>query len=185
MNNIFVLFISFLKIGLFTFGGGYAMIPLIHDEIVKKHKFISEEEVLDIFAIAEVTPGPIAINSATFIGYKLAGFMGSLLATIGVVLPSIIIIILIWFFLAQFTNNEILEYAFSGIKIGVVVLIFNAGLKLNKANKLNVFNFIMIILTFLLISFTNISIILVLIFGIISGIVYNIYFNKDFKEGDR
>ena len=94
-KNALILFVTFLKIGAFTFGGGYAMIPIIEKEICDKHKWLKGEEILDIFAIAESTPGPIAINSATFVGYKVAGFFGAFCATFGVVLPSFVISIAI------------------------------------------------------------------------------------------
>ena len=94
-KKLFTVFITFFKIGAFTFGGGYAMIPLIQRETVENHKWISDDDILDIIAIAESTPGPIAINSATFVGYKVAGFWGSFAATLGVVLPSFIIILVI------------------------------------------------------------------------------------------
>ena len=101
-KKIFQLFLVFLKIGAFTFGGGYAMIPIIQKEIVENKKWITDDDILEIIAIAESTPGPIAINSATFVGYRVAGFFGAMLATLGVVLPSFVIILLISFVLRDF-----------------------------------------------------------------------------------
>ena len=106
LKKCWVLFVTFFKIGAFTFGGGYAMIPLIQKEVVESKGFITDEDILDIFAIAESTPGPIAINSATFIGYKIAGVLGSFFATLGVVLPSFIIIFIISMFADAFKQNE-------------------------------------------------------------------------------
>ena len=130
IRRILTLFLSFLKIGAFTFGGGYAMIPLIQKEVVDDKKWISEDDVLDIIAIAESTPGPIAINSATFIGYKVAGVWGSFFSTLGVVLPSFLIIIAISFVLRQFESLKVVKYAFAGIRAGVLALIVKALVKL-------------------------------------------------------
>ena len=126
------LFWVFLKIGLFTFGGGYAMIAVIENNCVEKKKWINHDEMMDITVIAESTPGPIAINTATHVGYKRAGVMGALAATIGMVLPSFVIIFLISMFLEQFMEFTLIANAFQGIKIGVGLLIFDAGIKMMK-----------------------------------------------------
>ena len=120
------LFATFLKIGAFTFGGGYAMIPLIQEEVVKKKKWITDDDILEIIAIAESTPGPIAINAATFIGYRSAGFFGALLATAGVVLPSFAIIAVLSLVLRQFKELLMVRYAFFGIRAGVLALLLKA-----------------------------------------------------------
>lgn len=131
------LFRTFLKIGAFTFGGGYAMIPLIQKETVEIHGWITDEDILNIIAVAEATPGPIAINSATFVGYKVAGFWGSFFATLGVVLPSFVIISILAFFLEPFKQLKLVSYAFIGIRAGVMVLIVQAILKMYKACEQN------------------------------------------------
>ena len=128
-------FVTFLKIGLFTFGGGYAMIGQIKEEVVEKRKWIGDGELLEITAIAESTPGPIAINLATYVGYKKAGIRGSLLATLGVVLPSFAIIFLISLFLETFMMNKYVSYAFVGIKCAVAFLILKAGIQMLKRLK--------------------------------------------------
>lgn len=120
------LFMAFLKIGAFTFGGGYAMIPLIQKEAVEEKKWMSDEDILDIVAIAESTPGPIAINAATFVGYRVNGFWGAFCATLGVVLPSLFIITVISFVLQQFQTFKPVQYAFWGIRAGVLALIVKA-----------------------------------------------------------
>ena len=120
------LFLTFLKIGAFTFGGGYAMIPLIQRETVDNHGWITNEDVLEIVAIAESTPGPVAINSATFVGHKIGGFFGAASATAGVILPSFVIIYVISFVLRQFEELKAVQYAFAGIRAGVLVLIIQA-----------------------------------------------------------
>lgn len=120
------LFLTFLKIGAFTFGGGYAMIPLIQRETVDNHGWITNEDVLEIVAIAESTPGPVAINSATFVGHKIGGFFGAASATAGVILPSFVIIYVISFVLRQFEELKAVQYAFAGIRAGVLALIIQA-----------------------------------------------------------
>ena len=120
------LFLTFLKIGAFTFGGGYAMIPLIQRETVDNHAWIANEDILEIVAIAESTPGPVAINSATFVGHKIGGFFGAASATAGVILPSFVIIYVISFVLRQFEELKAVQYAFAGIRAGVLALIIQA-----------------------------------------------------------
>lgn len=129
---ILTLFLNFFKIGAFTFGGGYAMLSLLENEFVSKRKSLSKDEFLDMLAIAESTPGPIAINSATFIGYKTAGVLGSAFATLGVVLPSFIIIYVISLFLDTFLTFTIVASAFKGIQACVVYLIGSVGIKMFK-----------------------------------------------------
>lgn len=131
------MFLIMFKIGLFTFGGGYAMLALLENEFVEKRKWLEKEEFLDMVAIAESTPGPIAINSATYIGYKRCGVLGSAAATLGVIMPSFIIIFVISLFLDAFLRFELVAYAFRGIQAGVVYLILSAGLKMLKGLKKN------------------------------------------------
>lgn len=120
------LFLTFAKIGAFTFGGGYAMIPLIQREVIKNKGWITNDEVLDIVAIAESTPGPIAVNAATFVGYKTCGRTGAFFATLGVVLPSFLCILAISCILRQFESIRAVRYAFNGIRAGVLALIARA-----------------------------------------------------------
>ena len=136
-----------LKIGLFTFGGGYAMIALLENEFVEKKKWIEKDEFLDVAAIAESTPGPIAINAATYIGYKNAGIIGSVMATLGICIPSFVIIFAISLFFDAFLSLTLVAYAFKGIQICVVYLILSAGLKILKQMKKTVFNIIIILIT--------------------------------------
>ena len=126
LKRILSLFLTFLKIGGFTFGGGYAMIPLIQKEVVDNKKWVTDDDILEIIAIAESTPGPIAINSATFIGYKTCGFFGSFFATLGVVLPSFVIIMIIAFLLNGFAEITAVKYAFFGIRAGVLALLLKS-----------------------------------------------------------
>ena len=126
MNRNLDLFLTFMKIGAFTFGGGYAMIPLIQREVVEEKKWINESELMDMIAIAESTPGPIAINSATFVGHHVGGFRGAFCATVGVILPSFAIIAAISYVLQQFERLRAVKYAFLGIRAGVLALILKA-----------------------------------------------------------
>ena len=141
------LFLTMLKIGLFTFGGGYAMIALLENEFVEKKKWLEKDEFLDVAAIAESTPGPIAINAATYIGYKNTGMIGSMIATLGICIPSFIIIYAISLFLDAFLSLTLVAYAFKGIQICVVYLILTAGLKMLKQMKKTTFNIIIISIT--------------------------------------
>ena len=146
---ILQLFFIMLKIGLFTFGGGYAMIALLENEFVEKKKWLDKDEFLNIAAIAESTPGPIAINSATYIGYKNAGVWGSVFATLGVCIPSFVIIYIISLFFDAFLTLTYVEYAFRGIQVCVVYLILSAGIKMLKGIEKNAFNIIVITATLL------------------------------------
>lgn len=186
-TNFFEMFLSFFKIGLFTFGGGYAMLALIESELVEKKKWISKEEFLDMVAIAESTPGPIAINSATYIGYKRAGVLGSALSTLGVVLPSFIIIFIISLFLEAFLAVELVAYAFRGIQACVVYLIISAGWKMLKGLKKNamsvsilcIVTLVMVALSVFAVSFS--TIILILFSGCVGLAVY--FVGKASKKG--
>ena len=141
------LFLTMLKIGLFTFGGGYAMIALLENEFVEKKKWLEKDEFLDVAAIAESTPGPIAINAATYIGYKSSGMIGSMIATLGICIPSFVIIYAISLFFDAFLSLTLVAYAFKGIQICVVYLILTAGLKMLKQMKKTTFNMIIISIT--------------------------------------
>ena len=141
------LFLTMLKIGLFTFGGGYAMIALLENEFVEKKKWLEKDEFLDVAAIAESTPGPIAINAATYIGYKNSGMIGSMIATLGICIPSFVIIYAISLFFDAFLSLTLVAYAFKGIQICVVYLILTAGLKMLKQMKKNVFHMIILSIT--------------------------------------
>ena len=176
--NIFIeLFLTFAKIGTFTFGGGYAMVSLIEDTCVIKKKWITHEEMMNVLVVAESTPGPIAINSSTFVGYKVAGLKGALVSTFGMILPSFLIIYLISTFLENFMEIAWVANAFKGIKIGVGVLILNVGIKMVLKMKKTLFSYIVLFLAFasmltINIFSLNISSILLLLISAVAGIVY-------------
>ncbi len=172
------LFLTMLKIGAFTFGGGYAMIALLENEFIRKKKWIDKDEFLDMVAIAESTPGPIAINSATYIGYKVCGLLGALVATLGMVIPSFTIIYVISLFFDKFLSIALVGYAFKGIQVCVIYLIFTAGLRLMKGLEKNIFNTVLLSLValtmicFSLFSISFSSIFYILICGTAGIAVY-------------
>ena len=178
IKNLFLLFFTFFKIGLFTFGGGYAMIALIEDICVEKKKWISHDDMLNVSVIAESTPGPISINCATYIGYRQAGFLGSVTATIGVILPSFIIIFLISRVLDNFLKYTVVSNAFKGIKAAVGILIIDASYKLLKQTKMSILNKIIMIATVVIMLAANIfsvrisSVILIISSAVVSLSVY-------------
>ena len=178
MRTLFELFITFFKLGLFTFGGGYAMIPQIKEQVIEKKKWLTEEEVLEIIAISESTPGPIAINMATFIGYRQKKVLGSLMATLGVVLPSLIIIFIISLFFDEFLANKYVGYAFIGIKACVAFLITKAGIEMAIKMKKTIFNVVVLCITFgMMIAFELLSIDFSALYLIIIGGVISIIIN--------
>ena len=144
MRKYLNLFLTMFKIGLFTFGGGYAMIALLENEFVSKKEWIEKDEFLDMVAIAESTPGPIAINAATYIGYKMLGFLGSFTATVAVCIPSFVIIYAISLFFDAFLSITLVSYAFRGIQVCVIWLILSAGLKMLKRMKKTAFNILIL-----------------------------------------
>ena len=180
MGILLELFFTFAKIGLFTFGGGYAMISIIENQCVERKKWISSDEMMNITVIAESTPGPIAINCSTFAGYKRAGISGALAATLGMVMPSFIVIYFISMYLDNFLELTIIANAFKGIKIGVGFLILNAGITmLKKMQKKKVSKAIMICscVTMLCVNFFSwkiSSISLMVVAAIVSLALFNI-----------
>lgn len=176
IKQLWTLFITFFKIGLFTFGGGYAMIPLIQDQVVNKHKWLRAQEMNDMILIAESTPGPIAINSSTYVGYRVGGFLGAFFATLGVVLPSFCIILIISYFFRDLLSFPLIAAAFKGIKIAVAILILDTAWRIGKAIKFDVYSIIMLIVIFILqivFSILNIRIssIYFIIMGMLLGLV--------------
>ena len=165
------LFWTFFKIGAVTFGGGYAMIPLIQRETSEKRGWISDDDILEIIAIAESTPGPIAINSATFVGYRTAGVLGAFCATFGVVLPSFCIIFIVSKVLRQFSEIKAVQYAFNGIRAGVLALIIKALWTMFKKCPKSVISYIIMAVTFVLVAFLDLNIILCIILCAITGLV--------------
>lgn len=180
MNVYVELFLTFFKLGATTFGGGYAMMSQIKEIVVEKKGWLTNDELLEIFAISESTPGPVAINMATYIGFQKGKILGSILATFGVVLPSFIIIFIISLFLNKFLENQYVAYAFVGIKCAVAFLILKAGISLLKKIKKSVWQMIVFVIVlaamicFELFSINFSSIYLILIGGLIGIMILTI-----------
>ncbi len=193
MKKYISLFITMLKIGLFTFGGGYAMIALLENEFVAKRKYLSSDEFMDLVAIAESTPGPIAINCSTYIGYKVGGFLGALLGTVGMCIPSFVIIFVISLFFNQFLEIEWVASAFKGIQVGIIFVILSASIMMLKNIKKSVFNITIVVLTVVLsvlfsifaISFS--AIFYILISGLLGLVIYLVGYikSKNSSKGDK
>lgn len=166
VRNIFALFFDFLKIGLFTFGGGYAMISLIEREFVAKKQWIAPAEFLDMIAVAESTPGPLAINSATYVGYKIGGFFGSLAATVAVCIPSFVIIYVISLFFDEFLKIEAVANAFKGIRVAVFFLVAGAGVKMFRQMDKDVFSLVLF----------GVSFVMLLLIDVLSWNFSSVYF---------
>lgn len=181
------LFIVFFKIGLFTFGGGYAMLALIEDICVEKKKWITHEEMMDITVIAESTPGPIAINLATYVGYKLRKIPGALIATIGMIIPSFFIVFLISQFLDRFLEIKWVSNAFQGIKIAVAILIIDAAIKMIRKMKKKPFQITIMIAALISMLVINIialhvSSLVIMLAGAAAGLIFYTVHNQRGKE---
>lgn len=173
------MFLIFFKIGAFTFGGGYAMIPIIKEEIVDKQGWIEEEEFIDALAVVQGSPGPVAVNTSIYIGYRLQGFKGALVSVLGTVLPSFLIILLVATVFSQFRGNPIVEKVFKGIRPTVVALIVSAVYKLMKSAGQNIRSVIIGLLTVVLIVFFDISPIYIILVGGLGYIIFKKFQQKN------
>lgn len=165
------LYLAFFKVGLFTFGGGLAMLPIIEREVVNNKGWASYEEIVDYYAISQATPGVIMVNVATIIGYKKRGLLGAILATLGVVSPSLLIITLIASLIENFADIQVVKSALKGIGAGISGIMLSSLIKLGKTSIKDVLGCILCIIGFCISYFTNINIIYVVIFGILVGII--------------
>ena len=180
-SRALTLFLTFFKIGAFTFGGGYAMLPLIQREIVEKRKWITNDDILEVVAIAESTPGPIAVNSATFVGYRTGDFSGALLATLGVVLPSFAVILAISFVLREFESLKAVQYAFSGIRAGVLALVLKALWSMYRQSPKNAVSYALMAIAFVLVAFLGADVLPVIIGCAAVGLIVTLYAGR--KKG--
>ncbi len=171
MKTLIELFLSFLKIGAFSFGGGYAMLPLIKEEIIQVHGWLTSEEFIDILAISEMTPGPIAINSATFLGYRVAGIFGAIIATVAVVLPSFIIMSIIFQFINRFKSSPYIDWFFIGIRPVVLGLIGSAAISVAMEAFIDIKSIILSLIIFYLVNFKKLNPIHGIILAGISGAI--------------
>ena len=175
---LFDLFITFAKIGVMTFGGGYAMLPILQRELVENKGWSTEEDLADYYAIGQCTPGIIAINTATFVGTKQKGIIGGIVASLGMVFPSLVIITLIATVLTTFSELEIVKHAFAGIRVAVCVLIFNSVLKLMKGSIKDYYALFIFLGIFLVALFTSVSTVWLIVASAILGIVINTVITK-------
>lgn len=174
-NILIRLFLTFLKIGTFTFGGGYAMIPLIQREAAEKQRWITDEDILEIVAIAESTPGPIAVNAATFVGFHACGFWGAFCATFGVILPSFVIISIISGILQQFQELNAVRYAFIGIRAGVLALILKALWGMYRKCPKHPMAYIIAAVAFVLVAVLNVNVMPVILLCAALGLISSIW----------
>ena len=168
------LFITFAKVGVMTFGGGYAMLPILEREVVQNKHWVTSEEVMDYFAVGQCTPGVIAVNTATFVGYKLKGNLGGIFATLGVVFPSLLIIMAIAGILENFADLPVVQNAFAGIRVCVCVLVFNAVVKLWKGAVKDRWALLIFLAVFLLSMFLKLSTVLFVVISALSGILLTV-----------
>ena len=181
LKTLWQVFLSFFKIGAFTFGGGYAMIPLIQNEAVEKRHWVTDEDILEVIAIAESTPGPIAINSATFVGYKAAGVLGSVCATLGVVLPSFVVILLLSFVLRQFQEIQAVQYSFQGIRAGVLALLVKALWTMYQKSPKGWPAYVVMGCSFVLTAVLDVNVLFVIIGCAVFGLVTSLYLERRTK----
>ena len=179
------LFAVFFKIGLFSFGGGYAMFTMIEREVVEKHKYLTHDELMDVFAIAESTPGAVAINVATFVGTRVAGIFGGIFTTFGLMLPSIVIIMALSYIIDLVRDNKWVEYLFKGIRAGVLVLIAKAVLSFFRSMRKNWFDFVLLIASFLIAFLTEVSVIYIIIGTIVICILALVIKNAIDKKKNK
>ncbi len=177
------LFTAWFKMGLFTFGGGYAMLPMIQKEVIEKYKWATEDEVMDYYAIGQCTPGIIAVNTATFVGYKVKGYLGGIVATLGVVSPSLIIITLITALISNFSQLEVVQHALQGIQVAVCVLMFVAVEKLLKKGVKDPWTFLIFAAAFALKRLTDLSTVILVILAGIAG--YVLFLARQGKEAQE
>lgn len=182
MKTLIQMFLIFAKIGGFTFGGGYAMLPMLQKEVVENKKWATQEELMDYFAIGQCTPGIIAVNTATFIGFKHKGILGAIFATAGVVTPSVVIVGMIAMFISNFQEYEIVQYAFGGIRAAVVALIASSIIKLAKKSVKEIISFVIFLIVTVLSFFTDMSPIIFVITAGVCGLVVNITGVRKAKE---
>jgi chromate transporter len=184
VNKYLDLFLTFARIGGLTFGGGYAMLPILEKEVVEQKKWCTEEELTDYYAIGQCTPGVIAVNTATFIGSKLAGIPGGIIATLGVVFPSLIIITFIAAFLRNFADNPYVIHAFAGLRVVVTVLVLNTVIKLFKSNVKRKGLPVLILFLLVLIAsfFFKVSSILLVVAAAVWGLFFGLWMKKEEKK---
>ncbi len=171
MNTYLNLFSTFFKMGAVTFGGGYAMLPILEKEVVERHQWVSKEDLMDYYAVAQCTPGIIAINVATFVGYNEKGLIGSIFSTAGIVAPSLIIITIIAAFITNFTELSIVVHALNGLRVGISAIVLHSIYKLAKNSIKDLFSITLFLITFMVSLLFDVSVIILTIMAIVVGII--------------
>ena len=185
MKKLLQLYLIFFKLGIVNFGGGYALLPLLQKELVENYKWATDEEIIDYYAIGQCTPGAIAINVSTFIGYKVKGVLGGIAATLGFISPAFIIIFVIGTILSNFSDIPQVQSAFKAIRVCVFVLILSAILKLKKKSVVDTITGITAAIVFILSTFTDIPLFVFVILAGALGVVYNLYKQKKLSEAEE
>ena len=171
MKKLLQLFVAFARVGVMTFGGGYAMIPMLEREIVDKRKWASSEEIMDYYAVGQCTPGVIAVNTATFVGYKRKGIIGGIVATLGVIAPSLVIIMIITAFINNFAQIPLVQHALAGVRVCVCVLVFDAVIKLAKKSLVDAATYGIFGAVILLALFSGIPTYLLVVLAGLAGVI--------------
>lgn len=182
MKTLLQLFLIFAKIGGFTFGGGYAMLPMLQKELVENRKWATNEELIDYYAIGQCTPGIIAVNVATFVGFKTKGVLGAVFATLGMITPSLIIVGTIAAFISGFQDYEVVQWAFSGIRAAVVALILSSIIKIAKKSLVDIFSGVIFLVVAGLSFFTDLSPVVFVLTAGVCGLIINLSGLRKAKE---
>ena len=182
IRQLGAVFVTFAKVGIMTFGGGYAMLPMLEREVVNRKKWATNEEIMNYFAVGQCTPGVIAVNTATFIGYKQRGIAGGVFATLGVVFPSVVIITIIAAFIQNFADLPVVTHAFAGVRAVVAVLVVDAVIKFFKAGCKDWFGVVVAVLAFIIAGILGISSVYVVIGALVVGLIAGLTFRRNIKE---
>ncbi|MBQ7970525.1 MAG: chromate transporter [Treponema sp.] len=185
LKDLFTIYFAFFKVGAFTFGGGLAMMPMLQKELIEKKQWLTEEELIDYYAVGQSTPGIIAVNVATFVGYKHAGILGGIFGTLGIISPSLIIIMILANLINSISDYPIVQKALTGINVAVAALLTSVIINFAKKTIKNVWNAIFMLISFLLIFALKVPSFIVILFGLATGIILTfIHKNKETKTDD-
>lgn len=185
LKDLFTIYFAFFKVGAFTFGGGLAMMPMLQKELIEKKQWLTEEELIDYYAVGQSTPGIIAVNVATFVGYKRAGILGGIFGTLGIISPSLIIIMILANLINSISDFPIVQKALTGINVAVAALLTNVIINFAKKTIKNVWNAIFMLISFLLIFALKVPSFIVILFGLATGIILTfIHKKKETKTDD-
>ena len=185
LKDLFTIYFAFFKVGAFTFGGGLAMMPMLQKELIEKKQWLTEEELIDYYAVGQSTPGIIAVNVATFIGYKRAGILGGIFGTLGIISPSLIIIMILANLINSISDYPIVQKALTGINVAVAALLTSVIINFAKKTIKNVWNAIFMLISFLLIFALKVPSFIVILFGLATGIILTfIHKKKETKTDD-